>query len=89
MTKTISLKSLISMYYKTADQKAEVNGYVSKIQANTQKHQPQYTQQNSNSNNSSDSYSSSSSDDDYYSDDGSSSTNTDSDYQDDSSEDYE
>lgn len=89
VTKTISLKSLISMYYKTADQKAEVNGYVSKIQANTQKHQPQYTQQNSNSNNSSDSYSSSSSDDDYYSDDGSSSTNTDSDYQDDSSEDYE
>lgn len=92
ITKTISLKSLISMYYKNDSQKAEVNGYVSKIESNTQKYKQeseQYTQQNNNSNNSNSSYNSSSSDDDYYSDDDSSSTNTDSDYQDDSSEDYE
>jgi hypothetical protein len=92
ITKTISLKSLISMYYKNDSQKAEVNGYVSKIESNTQKYKQeseQNTQQNNNSNNSNSSYNSSSSDDDYYSDDDSSSTNTDSDYRDDSSEDYE
>ncbi|MGN0194028.1 MAG: zinc-ribbon domain-containing protein [Pseudoramibacter sp.] len=89
-TKTVSLKFLIAKYYKTDSQKAEVDQYVSKIQNNTQEDE-QYAQQNNNSNNSnsSDSYSSSSSDNSYDSDDDSSSTNTDSNYQDDSSEDYE